>query len=194
MPKVVGLSRTDAAAALTTAHLAAGSVDSRYSETVAKNVVLSASVEAGRQLKRGTRIDLVISAGRRPIPVADHTGKSADAAVAAFKKVGFTVHLSAEHSDTVPEGAVIRQSPTSGTGHKGDDINLVQSLGPVLVTVPDVKSWGVEAAKKKLQDDGFHVRTAHSQLVYLGLGYVESTDPAGGSQARKGSTITLNLI
>jgi serine/threonine-protein kinase len=179
---------------LARAHQSTGGVESRYSETVAKNVVLAASIDAGKQLERGTRIDLVVSAGRRPIPIPDYTGKSADTAAAALKKAGFGVHLSAEHSDTVAEGSVIRQSPASGSGHKGDDIDLVQSLGPVLVTVPDVKSWGVEAAKKKLQDDGFQVRTAHSQLVYLGLGYVESTDPAGGSQARKGATIPLNLI
>jgi serine/threonine-protein kinase len=194
MPKVVGLSRTAAEAALTRSHLATGSVDRRYSETVAKDIVLDASVDTGKPLKRDTRIDLVVSAGRRPIPVTDFTGKAADEAAAALKKAGFTVQVSTEHSDTVPQGSVIRQSPKSGTGHKDDEINLVQSLGPELVTVPQVKSWGVEAAKKKLEDEGFQVRTAHSSLVYLGLGYVESTDPAGGTKARKGSTVTLNLI
>jgi len=151
-------------------------------------------VDAGTSLKPDTKIDFVVSKGRRPISITNYAGKDAGQAAAALKKAGFLVDTSSQHSDTVPSGSVISQSPDSGTGFKHDHIKLIKSLGPVLVEVPEVKSMGVVAAKNLLQQKGFTVRTSHSSILWLGLGYVASTDPGGGSMAPKGSTITLNLV
>jgi serine/threonine-protein kinase len=52
---------------------------------------------------------------------------------------------------------------------------------------------GVEAATELLEGLGFEVKTEESD-VYLGLGYVSSSDPGAGEQVPKGSTITLFLV
>jgi serine/threonine-protein kinase len=194
MPKVTGLSESAAEELLGRGNLAVGQVEHAYSETVQKELVISASEQPGASLKRDTEIDLVISDGRRPIKITDYTGQDADRAAAELKDAGFDVAVGQEHSASVPEGEVIKQSPENGTGHLDDKIKLVESLGPVMVTVPNTKSMGVEAAKDVLRDKGFKVRTANSSILHLGLGYVESSDPPGGSKVAEGSTITLYLV
>jgi len=52
---------------------------------------------------------------------------------------------------------------------------------------------GVEAARSLLEGLGFKVEVVHSDL-YLGLGFVASSDPSPGSTAPKGSTITLRIV
>jgi eukaryotic-like serine/threonine-protein kinase len=194
MPRIVGLTEDAARNALEKSHLTVGGVADKYSESVKKGLVLSASVPPGSRLKPDTKIDLVVSAGRKPIKIHDFGGQDASQAAHDLQAAGFTVDTSSEYSDSVPAGSVISQSPHDGTGFKHDHIKLVKSLGPELVTVPNVKSMGVLAAKRILQDKGFQVKTSHSSLLWLGLGYVASSNPAGGTKAPKGSTITLNLV
>ena len=194
MPKVVGLTRGAAAAALSKQHLDVGKITDRHSESVDKGIVLRASFDPGDQLKPGTDVDLTLSSGPKPIKITDYTGASADQAAAALKKAGFDVSITAKHSAKVPAGDVIKQTPDNGIGHHGDEVGVVKSLGPVMVTVPQVKSMGVEAAKKALEAKGFQVRTTHSGVLYLGLGYVAASDPAAGTRAPKGSTVTLSMV
>ncbi|WP_456082855.1 PASTA domain-containing protein [Microlunatus elymi] len=194
MPKVTGLSKDAAESLLQKGKLAVGSVSDKFSESVDKGLVLSSSAEPGDRLKAGTKINLVISAGRKPIKITNYTGQNAEQSATALKDAGFKVKITSEHSATVPAGAVISQSPADGTGHLKDRIKLVSSLGPVMVTVPQVRSMGVEAAKKTLQDKGFKVRTTTSTILNLGLGYVASSDPGAGKSVPKGSTITLTLV
>jgi serine/threonine-protein kinase len=194
MPKIIGLTEDEAKSALQNRHLAVGSVDAKYSDKVKKGLVLSASVDSGKHLKPNTAVDFVVSKGRKPITITNYEGKDADRAEHDLSKAGFVVDVSSQHSDTVPSGSVISQSPDDGTGFKHDHITLIKSLGPELIEVPNVKSMGVLAAKKVLNEKGFKVRTSRSNILWLGLGYVASTDPGAGSRAPKGSTITLNLV
>jgi beta-lactam-binding protein with PASTA domain/serine/threonine protein kinase len=194
MPKVVGLPQSEAEDKITDRNLAVGDVTDKYSEKVEKDAVISASSDPGSKLKRDTEIDLVVSKGRQPIEIGDYTGQSVDQASNELEQAGFTVKINEEHSASVAAGQVIRQSPDEGTGFRNDTIELTESLGPVMVTVPNVKSMGERAARKVLQDKGFDVRTENSSILHLGLGFVESTDPDGGSKAPEGSTITLYLV
>ena len=98
-----------------------------------------------------------------------------------------------EYSDTVAEGDVISQDPTTGTLFRGDTVSFVVSLGPELVEVPRVRAMGVDAATDLLEGLGFQVETEEADS-YLGLGYVFSSDPDSGEQVPKGSTITLYVV
>ena len=96
-------------------------------------------------------------------------------------------------SDTVAEGDVISQSPTTGPLFKGDTVELVVSNGPELVEVPRMQAKGVDAATEELEALGFVVDVQNSDS-YLGLGFVFSTSHGAGDMVAKGSTITLYLI
>ncbi|GAA2100890.1 Stk1 family PASTA domain-containing Ser/Thr kinase [Microlunatus panaciterrae] len=194
MPDLVGESRTDALAALKKQNLAVGKVSETWDDTTAKDHVLRASQRAGARLKKLTPVDLTVSRGPKPIDIVDYTGKSATDAQKALKKAGFTVKETTRHSGSVAAGLVISQSPDKGNGKKGDTIALVRSLGPVLVTVPNVRAMGLQAATRVMADRGFKVAKKPVSQNFLGVGFVAYTDPRSGTKAPKGSTVTLYYV
>lgn len=194
MPRLVGQTEEQARIALTEANLAVGEIKGKWHETIDVGVVLSASEKPGTALKKQTPIDLVLSKGPKPIKITDFTGESAAKAERELTDAGFKVKITTEHSDTVAAGLVIKQSPDSGSGHKGDAIELTKSLGPVLVTVPNVRSMPKDQAIQLMRDAGFKVETKPAPVNFLNLGFVAYSDPGERSKAPKGSTVTLYLV
>lgn len=113
VPKLKGLSADDAEAALKKAHLALGKVDEEYSDSVDKDVVISASEKSGEKLSQDSKIDLVVSKGVKPIPVPNVEGLTFDAAYATLAKRGFRVGKDEVFSDDVKKGKVVSQWPRS---------------------------------------------------------------------------------
>ncbi|HEY0645869.1 MAG TPA: PASTA domain-containing protein, partial [Nocardioides sp.] len=194
VPALKGQTEDQAQDALAATNLAFGKSVGRWSETVPEGQVIRSSPKAGTTLKPGATVDLVLSRGRKPIEVKDWTGRSYDDARAALETRGLQASVvGEEHSDTVDEGDVISQDPTTGTLFRGDSVSFVVSLGPELVEVPSVKAMGVDAATELLEGLGFEVETKRAD-IYLGIGYVSDSDPGAGEQVPKGSTITLFLV
>ena len=148
---------------------------------------------AGTPLRRDTAINVVVSKGKRPIKIPDWTGRSGDKAVDALAGLGFDVQRTDDFSDTVPLGRVISQSPSSGTGFKGDQVSLVVSKGPQLVTVPRLTGQKVEDATHALEGLGLNVQVVRSNL-YIGVDRVVSTDPGEGAAVPRGTTVTLVVV
>ncbi|SFC05379.1 serine/threonine protein kinase [Nocardioides terrae] len=194
VPDLAGRTVDQAQDALLGIKMTYGKAVKRWSETVPAGQVIRTDPAAGATLRPGTSVDVWVSKGRRPIEVADWTGKSLDRARPALEGAGLTVETDSRYDDDVPEGRVISQSPDSGTLYKGDTVSLVVSRGPQLVEIPGgLRGMGVDAATGRLEDLGFKVETAKTDH-YLGLGFVWSSDPDSGKKIPKGSTITLYLV
>ncbi len=193
VPALKGMKLSDATEALEEQNLTLGDVTRRYNERVRKGFVLAADPAAGQEVRREAPVDLVVSRGPKPIEVPDFTGKDAAKAARKLDDLGLVVRRTEENSDSVPEGRVITQSPATGTLYRGDEVTLTVSKGPVLVEIPDLTAQGVADATKTLEDLGFVVQSQPGP-GYLGLGFVSSADPGFGTQAPKGSTVTLFLV
>ncbi len=193
VPVLTGMTLEEADAQLDKTNLVVGDVKERFSETVAKGVVMKSDPAAGTEVKADAAVDLVVSKGPKPIEVPDFTGKSAAKAEQQLKELGFEVKVTRENSDTVPEGDVIAQNPSSGTLFRGETVELVASKGPVMVEVPQVRGVGVDEATQRLEAAGFQVQIQQSD-VYVGLEFVVQSDPEQGSMAPQGSTVTLFLV
>lgn len=195
VPKLRGLTEDEAQDELAATSLAFGETTLTWSETVEEGQVIASDPPAGTTLRPDAIVDLVVSKGPKPIALRDWTGKDADTAEQALEAKGLVVSRSTEYSDDVPEGDVISQDPPGGeTLYRGDEVQLVVSLGPELIEVPGgLRGSGVEAATERLEALGFEVETERSDN-YFGLGYVFSTSPESGDMVPRGSTITLYLI
>lgn len=194
VPELAGLTRAKAEQAITSANLELGETEESYSSSIDSGDVISASLEAGTRVKPGTGVDLDVSIGPKPIKIKSYVGKSANSAEKKLKKAGFTVKTTTKNSESVDKGDVISQSPGSGTGYAGNTVTLVESKGPVLKAVPNLKGQGVKDATAALEKAGFKVSTKRAKENYLGLGYVASASPGFGNKAPAGSTVTLYLI
>lgn len=191
MPEVVGKSIDDARAALAEVHLRPGKVEEVWDENAPVGQVMKASQQPDAQLKRGTAVDLVISKGKEPIAIKDFTGRDVDSARKELKDAGFKVKVKEEHSKTVEAGQVIAQSPQSGNGHRGDTIELVRSLGPVMIEVPDVRYKSTKDAERILTDAGFQVEIRRSNDFPLPLDIAAGTEPGAGTKLPEGSKVVL---
>ncbi len=193
LPSLRGMPLDEARDALEQVRAEVGERTDRFHPSLPEDEVIGSSPAAGAQLRRGAAVDLVASDGPRPVRVPDLTGERAQDAETTLTERGLEVEVSTESSDEVPEGAVISQSPSSGTLSRGETVTLTVSEGPVMVEVPSVAGAGVDEATRTMENAGFEVRTENSQL-YVGLEYVVETDPGAGSLAPEGSVITLFLV
>ena len=193
VPDLAGHTLDEAQALLQKAHLSYGERIGRWSQQVPRGTVIGSDPHAGVELRRNTAVDVVVSRGPRPIPIPDLTGERAGRATNRLTHLGFVVDRTARHDDTVPRGVVISQSPTGGTGVRGDHVSLLVSQGPVLVTVPKVTGMGLDAARQTLAAAGLQVRTQKAQF-YVGLQYVVRQDPTDGERVPRGTTVTLTIV
>jgi len=193
VPPLVGRSQAEATQRLTDAKLTLGTVTEAFSETVPQGQVISTSPAANTQVKRATPVALVTSKGRQPIPLQDWTGKPADQAVKALTDAKLVVNATKQDfSTTVPKGYVISQSPATGTLFQKDPVTLVVSKGPELVAVPDVFGKQEGEATSTLEGAGFTVKIV--RFAGGPFGTVTSQSIGAGTQAPKGSIITLTVV
>lgn len=193
VPTLTSAARGDVERLLKERSLTLGKVTEDFSETVAKDVVISQDPAPDTSVKRDTPVNVVISKGRQPIPVPTVVDKPADEAQKALEALGLkVVRGEPVNSETVPSGAVVSQTPATGTLFKGDTVTIVPSKGPVLVQVPDVTLKKVNDATKILKDLGLQVKV--SQVFGGVLKTVRFQDPAAGTMVRRGTVITLTVI
>ncbi len=193
VPNVVKKSAAEARDQITAAKLTVGTSKEAFDDTIAAGLVVGVDPKVGTQLKRGSKVNLVVSKGRQPIQVTDFTNKPASEAVDALSKAGLEVDATEQaNSDTVAKGNVISQSPAGGTLFKGDTVKLVVSKGPVLVKVPDVQGKQEAEAKAILEGVGFKVVVER----FMGgiFGTVRSQEPGANTEQPKGSTIKLVIV
>jgi serine/threonine-protein kinase len=193
LPKLTGITEDEAQDRILSVNMAFGKSTKAFSETVPEGIVVSSDPKGGTSQRFGTIVDLVVSKGRRPIPVGSWAGKDADDAQQALEQRGLKVDVSQDYSDSVAEGVVISQDPRTGTLFKGDTVSLVVSLGPQLIEVPDVVAYGVDDATATLQGAGFNVDVQEA-AGYIGLGYVFSMDPGAGTLLPISSTVIIYLV
>ncbi|MDT9594486.1 PASTA domain-containing protein [Nocardioides zeae] len=202
VPALQGRSEDEARAAIEDTNLSWVDGEAEYSEEVPEGHVVSTDPAPGTTVRRDARVTVVLSLGRRPIPVTDWTGQDAGEAEAALSGGDpdvegdeLDVEVTEEFSDDVAEGDVISQSPSDGTLYLGDTVELVVSKGPELVTVPDgLVGDRVDEARAALEGLGLVVEEEGLLGADRRLGYVTAVDPGGGEQVRRGSTVTLTVL
>lgn len=127
-----------------------------------KGTVIEQSIEEDKKLdptkKSDLKITLTVSKGSYII-VGDYLGMDAQKAKETLEKLGFTVTLEEEESES-PEGTVIDQSLQKG--HKIDpddsDRSIILTVAKaVKIEVPNVVGMDISSAKSRLESKGFVV-------------------------------------
>ena len=100
---------------------------------------------------------VILSTGEEVFTIPNVVDDTLETATARLETNGFVVGtVSFVHSDTVPEGIVIRQSPRGGSpADTGTTVDLDVSDGPFAIEMPDVTGLAEENAIRTLQEAGF---------------------------------------
>jgi beta-lactam-binding protein with PASTA domain len=143
-------------------------------------------------VKVGTRVRINVSKGVQPVGVPPVVGQPYDSAASTLEGAGFKVVRRNVPSDQ-PADTVVAQSPAANTlARPGSTITLNVSKGPKTSTVPDVTSLDEAGARSTLEQSGFKVNVTNEPTTDPGQdGFVLSQDPAGGTQAPAGTTVTI---
>ena len=125
-----------------------------------------------------------------PNVVGMSTTQAASTIIAANLVIGTT---SQQYSTTVSTGCVISQSPVAGSSiTEGTQVNLVVSLGPPPVTVPNVVGMTQSAATSAITAVGLIVGTVTSQSSNtVSSGNVISESPVAGTSIPQASAVNL---
>jgi serine/threonine-protein kinase len=204
-PKLAGLTKDDAIAAVTAAGLVydEGGLTQRFSPKTDKDVVIAAygkdpATGESFKLKEGTTyvdqgtVTFLVSLGALP----NVEGMSIPDAQAALSAVGVTgVEGAQVFNDDVPAGQVIQAlSTVEGQSVKpGDQVLLEISKGPDVVTVPSVVGMSISEATQTIE--AADLKVAYDTNVpeeFWATALVQgTTGGTGGEQVKRGSTITI---
>ncbi len=130
VPDLTGKSAAEAKQLLQDKGLVPSAGAGKYSDSIAKDLVVSTNPAAGQAVKKGTTVEYYLSLGSEGIAVPDVVGQGEGAATSTLNNAGFMVTFDYADSDTVPEGTVISQNPKAGTKLKSNEsVNIVVSKG-----------------------------------------------------------------
>lgn len=195
VPKLSGLSLSDASAMLTKSKLVIGTTNYVFNEKIAKDLVISSSPTFGEMIKKNSPVNLLISKGSDLIDVGAYAGKSSEQALTELNDAGFNVIVKEKFSDTVKAGNVISREPQDLKMARGAKITLTVSTGAESVLIPTgLLNTDGTSATKKLEDAGFVVKAVGPGKKVAGkTPKVFRVTPAQGSKAKRGSTVLIEL-
>jgi eukaryotic-like serine/threonine-protein kinase len=192
---VEGLSAGDALARLRKAGFKP-TTTKETSATVAAGKVIGTNPPAGTEKQVGSPVVVLVSSGPAPVKVPDVTGQSLSAAEATLTNAGLTVGtVTKKTSATQAPETVLSQSPATGSSVKAESkVNLIVAQAPREISVPDVVGQSQTLAAVALGQAGFKPKTASAQTSEAAqVGVVLRQNPAAGSQAPKGSVVTITI-
>ncbi|WP_406317033.1 Stk1 family PASTA domain-containing Ser/Thr kinase [Streptosporangium sp. NBC_01639] len=203
VPNVVGLDENSARTKLAEVGLVVSGAKKQASETVPRGQVMKTSPAVGNQVKEGSKVALVMSAG---LLAPDVKGMPRDQADAMLRGAGFVPEF-VEQTDAaqpctviaqdpqpnaeIDKGAVIRMTLSqcnNGEWHwpwENNDQNVNEDRQ--IVVVPNVLFKDLRAARDELRAAGVKVKVKRGS----GRATVLAQLPPGGQQVPPGTEVTL---
>lgn len=190
VPNVLNKTKDDAVKTLTDAGLAAGNITEENSDAVAAGNVIRQGIAADTEVEKGTKVDLVISAGKKKVKVMNVLGATKDTAKTALEALGLTVSVVEEES-TQTAGTVIKQSIAAETEvDQGTVITITVAKAMSQAAVPDLSGKTKEEAAAVLAAAGLSGSITEEYSATVASGYVISQGTAAGTSVNKGSIVS----
>jgi serine/threonine-protein kinase len=191
-PDLVGLPEAEAVAQAQQSGLSVVLADPEFHDQVPAGHVVSQD-PSGRVVKGGT-ITLTLSRGPEVYPVPDVIGASVEVARRQLEALGLVVvEAEPDYSDTVPAERVLSIEPAVGEQVvPGTEVTLTASQGRAPIDVPSLIGQPVDFARAQIEQQGL-VAAVEQVEDNAPAGQVVGQEPAAGSGAEPGQTVTLRV-
>ncbi|WP_405487465.1 Stk1 family PASTA domain-containing Ser/Thr kinase [Nocardia sp. NBC_00511] len=158
--------------------------------------VVSTQPLGGSRVDKGSTITVLVSSGPQQVAVPKLAGLTQSQAEQTLTgqglKLASDVKQAASSSDD--KGKVVAQTPDAGQKiDAGAEVTISLGSGPEKVRVPDVVGQTIDVAKPNLEDSSGFTVTTQEVPSNQPKGTVLGTTPAAGTQADKGSTVTVQI-
>jgi beta-lactam-binding protein with PASTA domain len=159
---------------------------------VASGKVVGTTPPSGTEVKKGARVNVVVSSGPGILALPDVDHKSSAEATKILREKGFQPTPQSQSSATVGKGLVISTNPAAGTAVQvGSPVTVLVSSGPQEVSVPEVSGESQAAATATLAAAGLKVTVVKREVSEPSAGTVISQSPSAGSSLSVGSQVTI---
>lgn len=175
-------------------------LEEEYSDTNMAGTVISQSLPEDAAVDFDGKITLTISLGRKDplnsvttVTVDDYTGKDFDTLKKKLLEDNiYLVKSASVYSNEYPYGAIISQSPKSGSEiQSGGAVYVITSLGLEMACVPDVRYMDIDAAKTTLMENGLSWKIQYVVKPEVSHGLVAEQKTAPGIKTPFGTEIEL---
>jgi beta-lactam-binding protein with PASTA domain len=146
----------------------------------------------GARAEVGSGVAITVSTGPSSVPVPQLYGKTPAQAESVLQGAGLRLGTqSRDYNNDVAQGSIYFQDPSGGENvEPGTAVDVVVSLGPEQVEVPEVYGLSVAAAQTALSNAGLN----SSPMEVEGdepAGTALATEPGVGAMLDPGSTVSL---
>ncbi|MFM9413192.1 Stk1 family PASTA domain-containing Ser/Thr kinase [Peptococcus simiae] len=198
VPSVIGFSYPDAEQIIAQEGLRIKEIDTEYSDEIEKGAIISQDPVAGKKVRKGRLIGVVVSRGPKKIEVPDLEGQTEAEAREALADAKLRLgKVQTDYDSSVPEGKVISQSPRSGKEvDKDTAIDITVSLGkkPEYATMPDLRGMKLSEARSALAGRGLTVSsTSEEETSNDDKDRVIGQSIEPGAELEKGTGVTLTI-
>jgi probable HAF family extracellular repeat protein len=197
VPAVIGLTQSEAQAAIVGAGFIVATVTTNSSSTVPAGTVISQNPSGCALAAPGAAISLVISTGPAFVAMPNVVGETQSNASIAITSAGLVLgSISTTTSPSVPAGMVISESPAAGTNVLvGSSAGILVSSGASFSNVvPNVVGQSAGAADSAIVDAGLVVGTTTGSVSStVTAGTVISETPTAGTSVLPGSSVNLTV-
>jgi eukaryotic-like serine/threonine-protein kinase len=193
VPKVVGLTETQAAAKIRAAGFQYVKEGSQPSSEVAQGVVTRQEPLASEKLEKGRTVGYWVSTGSGLVAVPDVIGMAQDAATAELVASGLEVEANTEVNGTKPVGTVLRQNPEGAKQvYPGTAVTITVSAAANTVMVPLLSGMSKDNAIAALGSMQLKATIKPVASQRPG-GTVVGQSPSAGTGVAPGTSITLEV-
>jgi eukaryotic-like serine/threonine-protein kinase len=160
-----------------------------------KNQVTATDPAPGSTISQGSTVRVNVMSGPAMGTVPNVQGETLAQATSDLAAQGFNLTVAGYTDSNLPQNAVVSQTPHPGTSEaKGSSVKVTLSNGPPQVDVPPVVGETSQQATSDLEKAGFKVTPQYETVTDPTQdNLVQSESPTGGSQAAKGSTVTITI-
>jgi beta-lactam-binding protein with PASTA domain/predicted Ser/Thr protein kinase len=158
-------------------------------------IVLGQNPNAGREARKGDRVDVTVSQGQEKAIVPDVVGQQEADAVGILANAGFRVNRIREPNSTVARGRVFDQDPKGqAEAAPGSVVDIFISQGPQSFSMPDVRGETEADARNELESQDLQVRVVREFAVSdSDRGRVIDQDPLPGTTVNRGQTVEITV-
>ena len=191
VPDVKNKTVEEAKVAIVKAGLEVGDITEVASDDVKENTVIETDPKAGKKLRKGSKVDLRVSSGKKTVDMPNYIGLDEDTVKRNASKLGFkNITVEKVESDKYDAGKVVSQNITVGTEIVPKDKELIikVSIGKKKVTMPNligedrstveslVSSYGFRNVSYKEEYSNQEEGTVISQSIRSGTSIIPSEE------------------
>ena len=168
--------------------------EEKADDKIEKGKVIETDPPAGRTVKEGTEITLIISKGDEGIKIEDYTGQNYAEVKAKLELEGLIVTVSKKTSNETDTNVVIGQSVDAGDKlKKGEEITLYIPKEKPKEYYPDMDGWTLSKAQSWADKNNITLKVKYQETDVYDPGVVIKQSKTASDEMEPGDKLTVTI-